>query len=99
MGGGHVKFFNEQKGFGFVVPESGRYRFTMRYRLQSGEFAFGVTIGGKWLAVDVAGRQQRECQADLQAGQEIRIEVVNNNSKGDIPASLLIQNLTAVQYR
>jgi CspA family cold shock protein len=23
MGGGHVKFFNEQKGFGFVVPESG----------------------------------------------------------------------------
>ncbi len=23
MGEGHVKFFNEQKGFGFVVPESG----------------------------------------------------------------------------
>src|ERR1700680_1094240 len=23
MGDGHVKFFNEQKGFGFVVPESG----------------------------------------------------------------------------
>jgi CspA family cold shock protein len=23
MGGGHVKFFNEQKGFGFVVPEAG----------------------------------------------------------------------------
>ena len=23
MGGGHVKFFNEQKGFGFVVPETG----------------------------------------------------------------------------
>jgi CspA family cold shock protein len=23
MGGGHVKFFNEQKGFGFVVPEQG----------------------------------------------------------------------------
>ncbi len=23
MGGGHVKFFNEQKGFGFVVPEDG----------------------------------------------------------------------------
>ena len=23
LGGGHVKFFNEQKGFGFVVPESG----------------------------------------------------------------------------
>jgi CspA family cold shock protein len=23
MGGGHVKFFNEQKGFGFVVPDSG----------------------------------------------------------------------------
>ena len=23
MGDGHVKFFNEQKGFGFVVPETG----------------------------------------------------------------------------
>ena len=23
LGEGHVKFFNEQKGFGFVVPESG----------------------------------------------------------------------------
>jgi len=23
MGDGHVKFFNEQKGFGFVVPASG----------------------------------------------------------------------------
>jgi CspA family cold shock protein len=23
LGGGHVKFFNEQKGFGFVVPEAG----------------------------------------------------------------------------
>lgn len=23
MGDGYVKFFNEQKGFGFVVPESG----------------------------------------------------------------------------
>src|SRR4029079_3932415 len=23
MGDGHVKFFNEQKGFGFVVPDSG----------------------------------------------------------------------------
>jgi hypothetical protein len=83
-----------------AVPATGRYLFTLRFRPQSGNFAFGVAAGkGGWLATDTVGHRagldmERECWVDLEKGQEVRIEIANNNTS-DVPASLVIKGLTA----
>ena len=83
--------------------ESGRYLFRLRFRLSSGSFAFGVSSGGKWLATDTVGHRagldmERECWVDLEKGQEVRIEIANNNTV-DVPAALVIRELTAWAIR
>jgi hypothetical protein len=84
-----------------TAPAAGRYHFAMRFRPQSGVFAFGVGSGdgATWLATDVVGHRagldmERECWVDLEKGQEFRIGIANNNTV-NIPASLVIKEITA----
>jgi hypothetical protein len=54
----------------------------------------------RWLDTDVTGHRvgierERECQVDLDAGQEFRIEIANNHTV-DVATSLVIRELRGV---
>jgi hypothetical protein len=87
-----------------IVPETGRYRFALKYRPGSGYFAFGARPldESRYLAVDFAGNLAGENAEtafwlDLKRGDAIVLRIANNNPHGDGAASFVMKELTAVE--
>jgi hypothetical protein len=85
-----------------VAPASGRYRFSLRYKLVNGVPGFGASIGdgSPWLTLSIGGHQaenDREVDfwVDLRSGQEIHLGIMNG-AEGP-PASFLMKAVTAVE--
>jgi hypothetical protein len=86
-----------------VAPVTARYAFTVKYRLQSGEFAFGLSapIAYTWMAVSTSGSpfqppRQIVVYADLKRGDAFQLTIANNDNDGPGAASFAIQEVTAV---
>jgi len=87
-----------------VAPEDGRYRFALKYRPGSGQFAFGARLVDEsgWLGTDIAGHpagSDREMAfwVDLKRGETILLRIANNNYTGDGAASFLMEEVTAIK--
>ncbi len=87
-----------------IAPDTGRYRFVLKYRPGSGYFAFGARPldESRYLAEDFGGHSARDTGEaafwlDLKRGEAIRLRIANNNSHDDGAASFLMEELTAVE--
>ena len=87
-----------------IVPDTGRYRFALRYRSGSGYFAFGARPldESRYLAAAIFGHAVRDDREmafwlDLKRGERILLRIANNNPHGDGAASLLMEELTAFE--
>jgi hypothetical protein len=87
-----------------VAPESGRYRFALRYRPGSGHFAFGARYADEsgWLGIDIAGypvgsSHEFAFWATVTRGDTILLRISNNNDNGDGATSFLMEQLTAIK--
>jgi hypothetical protein len=79
------------------VPATGRYRFALRYSLQSGQFAFGgfPADESRWLTSTQSRHTfGKHCEAafslDLHQGDTVILRIANNNSE-DRPSSFTIE--------
>jgi hypothetical protein len=87
-----------------IVPDTGRYRFALKYRPGSGYFAFGARPLDEsgYLAEGFAGLLAGEdgetafC-LDLKRGERILLRIANNNTHDDGAASFLMEELTAFE--
>ena len=87
-----------------VAPESGRYRFALKYRPGSGHFSFGARYADEsgWLGIDIAGYPARSSHefafwASVERGDTILLRISNNNDTGDGAASFRMEQLTAIR--
>ena len=86
-----------------IVPNTGRYRFALKYRPESGYFAFGARPLDEsgYLAEDYGGHPAGAGEAvfwlDLKRGERILLRIANNNPNGDGAASFLMEELTAFE--
>jgi len=87
-----------------VAPESGRYRFALKYRPGSGHFSFGARYADEsgWLGIDIAGypvgrSHEFAFWATAMRGDTILLRISNNNDSGDGAASFLMEQLTAIK--
>jgi hypothetical protein len=87
-----------------IVPDTGRYRFALRYRRGSGYIAFGARPpdDSRYLATDIFGHAARDDREmafwlDLKRGERILLRIANNNPHGDGAASFLMEELTAFE--
>jgi len=87
-----------------IVPDTGRYRFALKYRPGSGYFVFGARPldESRYLATDTVGHPAGEDREmafwlDLKRGEAIRLRIANNNPHGDGVATFLMEELTAIE--
>jgi hypothetical protein len=87
-----------------IAPESGRYRFALKYRPGSGHFSFGARAVDEsgWLGQDIAGHpagSSREVAfwVNLMRGDTILLRISNNNDAGDGAASFVMEQLTGIK--
>jgi hypothetical protein len=72
-----------------IAPSTGRYRFTLKYRPESGRFTFGARPldDSTYLAQDVAACPagsdlEKAFWVDLKGGEAILLRIANNNPDG-----------------
>jgi hypothetical protein len=88
-----------------IAPSTGRYRFALKYRPESGYFTFGARPldESTYLAQDVAACPagndlEKTFWVDLKRGEAILLRIANNNPNGDGAASFLMEEVTAVEF-
>ena len=88
-----------------IVPDTGRYRFALKYRTGSGCFAFGARPLDEsgYLAEGYGGLPTWDeggaaFYLNLKRGQAILLRIANNNLHGDGAASFLMEELTAFEF-
>jgi hypothetical protein len=86
-----------------VAPDSGRYRFALRYKQDNGEPGFGASIGdgSPWLTLSTSGHpagndREMDFWVDLKSGQEIHLGIAHSGMV-EAPASFLMKGVTAVE--
>ena len=86
-----------------IVPETGRYRFQLRYRLLSGQIAFGAFPAdeSRWLASVPGGQKTVSGRAmvfelNLEAGETVLLRIANNNSKAEPSRFVLLDASVAL---
>ncbi len=87
-----------------IAQTPGRYRFSLKYKPESGHFAFGIYAGdlSKWLGVATEGRQvsgnesEMSVWVDLRQGELILPRIENDDLTGNHPASFVMRQFTAI---
>jgi hypothetical protein len=86
-----------------VAPAAGRYRFSLRFKLESREPNFGASIGdgSHWRVRSTLGHpaeNDREMNfwVDLKSGQEIHLGIMNDGGHPP-PESFLMKSVTAAE--
>ena len=82
------------------MPETGRYRFVLRYSPRSGEFAFGgfPADESRWLASVQSGHnwgkhgEEADFSLNLSRGDSVILRIANSNPKNR-PSSFTIENV------
>jgi hypothetical protein len=87
-----------------IAPDTGRYRFALKYRPGSGYFVFGARPldDSTYLAEDLAGSPASDhgeaaFWLDLKRGERILLRIANNHAHGDGAAAFVMEELTAFE--
>lgn len=85
-----------------TAPEAGTYRFSLRFKLSSGEIAFGAfpPDNSRWLATDIRGRQTGEALETaitlaMKPGETVLLRIANHTATGR-RSSFLLEQLDVV---